>query len=619
MSAQASLPEGAGRLAPLRIVTAASLFDGHDAAISVMRRLLQAQGAEVIHLGHDRSVDEIVSAAVQEDVQAVAVSSYQGGHIEFFSYLVEKLREQGAGHIRVYGGGGGTILPGEIAELEARGVARIFSPEDGRVLGLEGMIAEILRECREHARAPRAADLLATLSGDVPGSIAGLISFLEAAGREGGPDADVVRAALQRRASSRSAPVVGFTGTGGAGKSSVLDELVRRFRLRFPERRIGVVLVDPTRRRSGGALLGDRIRMNGIEGAGVFVRSLATRRAHAALSLAVKDAALVLRAAAFDLILVETAGIGQSDSEVVDLADVSVYVMTPDYGAPSQLEKIDMLELASLIVLNKSDRRGAADALRDVRRQWRRNHPGAGGDAELPVFPTLASQWDDPGLDLLFEALLARLDGFEQGPRVVSTTQAFPAPPPLIPGGRERYLSEIADTVRAYRSKTEAQVRCARETAALNTALEALGSESPVALPLREQLSERQGRLDPGLRASLERFGEVRARYEAARQVYGVRDQRIDVENHAETLSGTQLPRVSLPRTEDWGELARFLRQENLPGSFPFTAGCSRSSMPRKTRRGCSRARVRPSARTAAFTCWLRASRRRDSRRRSTA
>ena len=342
MSASASHAPEARPRGPIRVVTAASLFDGHDAAINVMRRLLQAQGAEVIHLGHDRSVDEIVTAAIQEDAQAVAVSSYQGGHMEFFSYLVQQLRERGAGHIRVYGGGGGTILPDESSELEQRGVAHIFSPDDGRALGLDGMIARILDECRAHASAPQPAEWLPRLAADAPGAIAQLISFLESAG-EGGAEAERVRAALARRASGRRAPVIGFTGTGGAGKSSVVDELVRRFRQALPERRVGVVLVDPTRRRSGGALLGDRIRMNGIHGPGVFVRSLATRRAHAALSLAVKDAVLVLRAAGFDCVFVETAGIGQSDSEIVDLADTSVYVMTPEYGAPSQLEKIDML------------------------------------------------------------------------------------------------------------------------------------------------------------------------------------------------------------------------------------------------------------------------------------
>jgi methylmalonyl-CoA mutase len=560
---------------PIRVVSAASLFDGHDAAINVMRRLLQAQGAEVIHLGHDRSVAEIVEAAIQEDAHAVAVSSYQGGHLEFFGYLVDQLRARGAGHIRVYGGGGGTIVPEEIAALHARGVARIFSPEDGRALGLEGMIGRILDECRAHAKSPRAGDLLAKLSAADPGSVAPLISFLECAGPEGGAEAESVRTALAERTSGRSVPVIGFTGTGGAGKSSVVDEVVRRFRLDFPSHAIGIVLVDPTRRRSGGALLGDRIRMNGIHGPGVFVRSLATRRAHLALSAAVRDATLVLRAAGFDLVFVETAGIGQSDSEVVDLADASIYVMTPEFGAPTQLEKIDMLELADLVVLNKCDRRGAEDALRDVRRQWRRNHAFASPrDEELPIFPTVASQWDDPGLDRLYAAILARAAALgctlRASPREGAARVA--KPPPLIPPGRERYLAEVAEAVRAYRLRSDAQARLAREAAGLRAA-EGVLAGAPEAAVLHARLAERLSALDPTLRSELEAWPETRARYEAARQAYGVRSQRIEVENHVETLSGTQLPRVSLPRGEDWGELARFLRQENLPGHFPFTAG----------------------------------------------
>jgi len=560
----------------IRVVTAASLFDGHDAAINVMRRLLQAQGAEVIHLGHDRSVGEIVEAAIQEDAHAVAVSSYQGGHLEFFSYLVDQLRERGAAHIRVYGGGGGTIVPEEIAELQARGVARIFSPADGRALGLDGMIAGILEECRAHARRPHPGELLVKLSTDEPGCVAQLVSFLEAEGPEGGAEVERVRAALAKRAGGCPAPVIGFTGTGGAGKSSVVDEVVRRFRLDFPKRKIGIVLVDPTRRRSGGALLGDRIRMNGIHGRGVFVRSLATRQAHLAVSGAVRDATLVLRAAGFDLVLVETAGIGQSDSEVVDLADASVYVMTPEFGAPTQLEKIDMLELADLVVLNKCDRRGAEDALRDVRRQWRRNHAGASPrDEELPIFPTVASQWDDPGLDRLYAAIreqAAALGGaFAAGTR--ETRPRVAKPPALIPAGRERYLAEVAKAVRAYRRTTDEQAARAREAAGMRAALDALASLPEAARAVEARLEEKLAALDPGLRGALEAWPATRARYDAERQAYGVRGQQIEVANHVETLSGTQLPRVSLPRGEDWGELARYLRQENLPGRFPFTAG----------------------------------------------
>jgi len=565
-----------GRGGPIRVVTAASLFDGHDAAINIMRRLLQAQGAEVIHLGHDRSVDEIVEAAIEEDAHAVAVSSYQGGHLEFFAYLVDQLAARGAGHVRVYGGGGGTIVPEEIAALEARGVARIFSPDDGRRLGLEGMIRQILDECRAHALRPDPAELLEKLSADEPGGVARLVSFLESAGDAGGAAAARIRAALAERANGRRVPVLGFTGTGGAGKSSVVDEIVRRLRLDSPELRLGIVLVDPTRRRSGGALLGDRIRMNAIHGRGVFVRSLATRQAHLALSAAVRDATLVLRAAGFDLLFVETAGIGQSDSEVVDLADASIYVMTPEYGAPSQLEKIDMLELADLVVLNKSDRRGAADALRDVRRQWRRNHPGTSApDDELPVFPTVASQWDDPGLDRLYAAVRSRAAALGApcvgAPRHAAARAA--APPALVPAGRERHLAEVAEAVRAHRRRVEAQAALAGEAQALATARDAVAEDPAAARALEARREERLAGLDPALRAALERWPETRERYAAERQSYGVRGREIEVENHVETLSGTKLPRVSLPGGENWGALVRFLGLENRPGRFPFTAG----------------------------------------------
>jgi methylmalonyl-CoA mutase len=370
----------------VRVVTAASLFDGHDAAINIMRRILQSQGAEVIHLGHDRSVEEIAMAAVQEDVHAVAVSSYQGGHMEFFRFLVDRLRELGAPNIRVYGGGGGTITAAEADELHAYGVSRIFTPSDGRTLGLAGMIRRIVDESAVRT-IDRVADEVDRLSPTDPRAVAQLITWLEEAGDPPGPVYERVCVELDARRTREAAPVIGFTGTGGSGKSSVVDELVRRFHAEFPERRLGLLLVDPTRRRSGGALLGDRIRMNAIHAPSIYVRSLATRQAHLALSRAVGNAIRVLQAADFDLIFVETAGIGQSDSEIVDLADASVYVMTPEYGAPSQLEKIDMLDLADFAVLNKSDRQGAADALRDVRKQWRRNHLQFEGDDSFHGLP----------------------------------------------------------------------------------------------------------------------------------------------------------------------------------------------------------------------------------------
>jgi len=583
----------AAQVAPLprtplrvRIVTAASLFDGHDAAINIMRRILQSQGAEVIHLGHDRSVDEIVEAAIEEDAHAVAVSSYQGGHMEFFRYMVDRLRERGAGEVRVYGGGGGTIVPDEIAALHEYGVARIFSPEDGRSLGLEGMIRSIVEECR---RCPgrRLEDEVARLAPEDPRAVARTISWLEEHGPAGGVPVDALRRALVAAATGHPpAPVIGFTGTGGAGKSSVVDEIVRRFRRDNPLRHVALVLVDPTRRRSGGALLGDRIRMNAIQGPHVYVRSLATRQAHLALSHAVRDAVSVLQAARFDLIFVETAGIGQSDSEIVDLADTSLYVMTPDFGAPSQLEKIDMLELADLVVLNKSDRQGAEDALRDVRKQWQRNHTDyARSEAQIPVFASVASQWDDPGLDRVYEALQAlwgaregvvrgrRVSGAKTPPRAAAAA-APPRPVPLIPAGRERYLEEIARTVRSYRKETSVQAERARCADQLAGALEILG-DAPEAVrgPLAERHEAALAALDPALREALEAWPKIRGRYEGEEQRYRVRGHEIPVRNHVETLSGTALPKVAVPQTRDWGELVRYLRQEGLPGYFPFTAG----------------------------------------------
>ncbi len=561
----------------IRIVTAASLFDGHDAAINIMRRILQSQGAEVIHLGHDRSVAEIVEAAIEEDAHAVAISSYQGGHMEFFRYLVDELASRGAGHIRVYGGGGGTIVPEEIETLHAHGVARIFSPEDGRSLGLEGMIRTIVDECRA-LPAPPLGDALRELAADRPGSVARVISWLESLLPSEDGEAAEARALLASRRGRAPAPVVGFTGTGGAGKSSVVDELVRRFRLGFPALRIGLLLVDPSRRRSGGALLGDRIRMNAIQGETVYVRSLATRQAHLALSRAIRDAVQVLQAADFDLVLIETAGIGQSDSEIVDLADTSVYVMTPEYGAPSQLEKIDMLELADLVVLNKTDRRGALDALRDVRKQWRRNHTVFDADDEaVPVVATVASQWDDPGVDVVFERLRERLvaDGASALARPAEReAKGIAEPPPLVPAGRERYLEEIAGCVRSYRDRTEALAGEARSAQALALAEDALPAEAGTAREVvAAEHAARRDALDPALREALEAWSETRTRYEADSQSYEVRGRKVHVENRAETLSGTKLPRVAVPRGGDWGELTRYLRQENLPGHFPFTSG----------------------------------------------
>ena len=557
----------------VRVVTAASLFDGHDAAINIMRRILQAQGAEVIHLGHDRSVDEIADAALQEDAHAVAVSSYQGGHMEFFRYLVDRLRERGAGNIRVYGGGGGTITATEAEALHAYGVAKIFGVDEGRALGLEGMIRELLAAC-DRRTIVELSDEVERVASDAPRAVAQLITWLEDRS-EGGEEVEAVRARLDARAAEAPrSTVVGFTGTGGAGKSSVVDEFVLRFRRAHPDKSVALLLVDPTRRRSGGALLGDRIRMNAIHAPNVFARSLATRQAHLALSVAVRDALRVFRAAAFDLILVETAGIGQSDSEIVDLVDTSIYVMTPEYGAPSQLEKIDMLDLADFVVLNKSDRQGAEDALRDVRKQWKRNKTDfERPDEDVPVFPTVARRWNDPLMDRFAAALMRRLEErpeerdevkFEPEVECSATGDV------LVPASRSRYLAEIAETVRAWRSETERQSEHASRAGAFARVLEELDEPLDV---LQRRYEEALHELTPELRTQLERWPEVRARYRAESQTYEVRGRSIHVENHTETLSKTPLPKVALPRSEEWGELARYFRLENLPGEFPFTAG----------------------------------------------
>jgi methylmalonyl-CoA mutase len=573
--------EHGGAAGPVRVVTAASLFDGHDAAINIMRRILQSQGAEVIHLGHDRSVEEIALAAVQEDARAVAVSSYQGGHMEFFRYLVDRLAELGAGHVRVYGGGGGTITAAEAEALHAHGVARIFRPEDGRALGLDGMIGSLLDECRDAG--PIAPETeIERLAPDQPLAIARCISWLEGADAED-PRAAALRRSLEARRSRRPAPVIGFTGTGGAGKSSVVDEVLIRHRLERPDDRVGLLLVDPTRRRTGGALLGDRIRLNSLEGDAIYVRSLATRRAHRSISSTVVDAVRVLQAADFDLVLVETAGIGQSDSEVVDLVDHTVYVMTPEFGAPSQLEKIDMLDLADYVVLNKSERQGAEDALRDVRKQWKRNRERFDlPDAEVPVFPTVARRWNDPGVDRLYAALRGTIAGTSSGETEAQALEATAD----IPAARSRYLAEIADTVREWHATTARASESAAEAQGLARALETLGEPVPAdgsGAPARddegplETLRRRHAAaladLPPELREALAEWPELRSRYAAPEQAYHVRGRAIRVENQTETLARTSLPKVALPRTRDWGELVRYLRSESLPGRFPFTAG----------------------------------------------
>ena len=591
---------GASR--PLRFVSAASLFDGHDAAINLIRRLLQAHGVEVVHLGHNRGVEEIVRAAVQEDADAIAVSSYQGGHNEYFRYLIDSLREQGVAHVRVVVGGGGTIAPEEIAALEAYGVEKIYTPEDGRRLGLDGMIEDILTRVRAVARH---AYRFSVPDAAAPRELAAAISELEA----DGPAAPQLRKAIA--AAPRRAPVIGLTGTGGAGKSSLNDELLQRFVRHFPGRRIAVIAMDPTRRRSGGALLGDRIRMNALASPDLYMRSLATRRQNLATSAVLGELIGLAQLAGFDLLIVETAGTGQSDSEIADLVDVPVYVMTSEYGAPSQLEKIDMLEFAALVVLNKFEKGGAEDALRDVRKQWRRNHPADARlpDAELPVYPTIASRFNDPGVNRLFAALCARLDtraaaaagtgaaALAAGP-ALSWKIADPGPidlhsrEPLISAARSRYLAEIAASGRAARERGAAQVEAARRAQGHYGALleladprlpEPLAPYPPAALDdaaadasLRALRKARNAALDAlgaeGRRLLAEWPARVQA-VQADHYTYRVRGQSVEGENYATTLSHNRVPKIAVPGTRDWGEVLRFLINENLPGSYPYTAG----------------------------------------------
>ena len=571
---------------PLRFVSAASLFDGHDAAINIVRRLLQAHGAEVIHLGHNRSVGEIVRAALQEDADAIACSSYQGGHNEYFRYMVDMLREHDAEHIRIIVGGGGTIAPAEIGELEAYGVERVYDAQTGLRLGLEGMVEDVFRRVRAWPR-PVAEPGPATAADHR--RIGQMLSLLEQSVEQ--PER---LEPLRRRWSepARAVPVVGITGTGGAGKSSLTDELLNRFLRAFPDRRIAVLAVDPTRRRSGGALLGDRIRMNSLADDRIFMRSMATRRQHLATSAVLKDSTVFLRHAGFDLVIVETAGIGQSDTEIVDLVDLSLYVMTSDYGAASQLEKIDMLDFADLVALNKFEKRGAEDALRDVRKQWKRNRLAfTRPDEEIPVYPTIASQFNDPGINRLFAALCVALDGIADAGWRLAAPLAAPGHShgPLIPAARARYLAEIAEDGRAAQREAETRAEAARRAQACYRALETLGDEPPAPLDpypdghpaagdqtlatLRARYNEALGALGSDCVGALKDWPRRREGVQAETYRYRVRDREITGENYHESLSHLAIPKIAPPVTEDWGELTRFLLRENLPGEYPYTAG----------------------------------------------
>jgi isobutyryl-CoA mutase len=555
---------------PVRFVTAASLFDGHDASINIMRRILQSQGCEVIHLGHDRSVETVVRAAIQEDVQGIAISSYQGGHVEYFSYLRDLLDSRGAGHIRIYGGGGGVIVPDEIALLADKRV-RIFSPEDGQSLGLVGMIASMVEEC-DVSLIDDAPDLDAVLAGQEL-ELARAITLLEAGAAPAGW-MDQIHAA----ASHRATPVLGITGTGGSGKSTLTDELLRRFRAdQEGKLRIAVIAVDPTRRKGGGALLGDRIRMNSIDLGSVTFRSLATRRAGSEIPENLGDVIAVCKAT-HDLVIVETPGIGQGDAGIVPFVDASLYVMTPEFGAASQLEKIDMLDFADAVAINKFERRGAEDARRDVARQLVRNRQAFGASWEdMPVFGTSAARFADDGVTHLYHCLFDLLvaKGLSAGPGVLARLEGMEPTglTTIVPPARGRYLAEIAETVRGYHATTTQQSGVARRVQHLRTAATMLAAEGSDATPVEVLLAAQEAELRPEVAALLATWPTIREQYAADELVVTIRDRELHTDLWRTTLSGSRFPRVALPRTDDAGDLVRYLREENVPGSYPFTAG----------------------------------------------
>ncbi|WP_394831075.1 methylmalonyl-CoA mutase family protein [Pendulispora rubella] len=583
----------------VRLVSAASLFDGHDAAINVMRRLMQSSGAEVIHLGHNRSVAEIVHTAIQEDVQGIAITSYQGGHVEYFKYMIDLLRQAGA-KIEVFGGGGGTILPTEIEELHAYGVSRIYSPDDGRAMGLQGMINDLLQRCDFVKRSPEFEPLLARLPQREPATIAALITIAENFPEAG----DRLREALANLPKpDRKIPVLGITGTGGAGKSSLVDELVRRFLADSSDKTVAVLSVDPSKRKSGGALLGDRIRMNAIDDPRVYMRSLATRQSNLALSKHVGESIEVCRAAGFDLVIVETSGIGQSDTEITEHADVSLYLMTAEYGAATQLEKIDMLDFADIIAINKFDKRGSLDALRDVKKQWRRNHNAFTlPDEDVPVYGTIASQFNDPGMNGLYRTIISVL-AKKTGASLAangSLTGGMSEKRWIIPPERTRYLAEIVETCEAYDAFVRSQAAIARRMYQLHGAIETLraniGKKSleivePTGVDDVVQVTERTAeepsylgelerlyqdlaaRLAPECKKLLDEWPATKRRYAAAKYQFQVRDKVIELDLISETLSHLRVPKVALPKYEDWGDILTWLLREAPPGQFPFTAG----------------------------------------------
>ncbi|HLG04157.1 MAG TPA: methylmalonyl-CoA mutase family protein [Bacteroidia bacterium] len=564
----------------IRIVTAASLFDGHDAAINIMRRIIQSSGAEVIHLGHDRSVADIVNCAIQEDANAIAITSYQGGHMEFFKYMHDLLKEQGCGHIKIFGGGGGTILPEEIKELQDYGIERIYHPDDGRAMGLQGMINDLLSKC-DYPTGFQLNGEVKHLDSHKHLAIARMISAVENFG-------DKHKAAIieiKALAKKSTTPVLGITGTGGAGKSSLVDELVRRFLVDFKDKTLGIISVDPSKRKTGGALLGDRIRMNAINPelaqGRVYMRSLATRQSNLALSKYVQEAIEILKAANFDLIILETSGIGQSDTEIIDHSNVSLYVMTPEYGAASQLEKIDMLDFADVIALNKFDKRGALDALRDVRKQFKRNHQlWQTEDDQLPVIGTIASQFNDPGMNQLYRMVVDKIVE-KTGAKLESSmkiTREMSEKIYIIPPARTRYLSEITENNRGYDQKVKEQAERAQQLYALRKSIDVIKeNKSPEATKHAAFLEEEYRRLsldlDPKNQKLIEDFSAKAKQYKDEFYIFKVRGKEIKVETHYESLSHVLVPKIASPRYQAWGDLLEWLKQENFPGEFPFTSG----------------------------------------------
>ncbi|CAN5662717.1 methylmalonyl-CoA mutase family protein [soil metagenome] len=569
----------------VRFVTAASLFDGHDAAINIMRRILQGMGAEVIHLGHNRSVDEVVTAALQEDAQGIAISSYQGGHVEYFKYMVDLLKERGGAHVQVFGGGGGVIVPSEIAELQGYGVTRIYSPEDGQRMGLAGMIGEMVMRCDQDLSV-HAPQTLAAIEGQTEAHWRALAQLITAL--ENGKVAAGIRAALHDAAKQAKTPVLGITGTGGAGKSSLTDELIRRLRLDQNDAlRVAVISIDPSRRKSGGALLGDRIRMNAISpwagGQRVFMRSLATRDFGSEISQALPDVLAAVKASgSFDLIIVETSGIGQGDAAIVPLVDVPLYVMTPEFGAASQLEKIDMLDFAEFVAINKFDRKGAADALRDVAKQVQRNKEAwTTKTDQMPVFGTMASRFNDDGVTALYQALLPRLAalGMPVGKSTlpIAATRHSTHQVPIVPGARSRYLADIADTVRSYKKQAREQATLAREIQQLRASAGMLVIDKPDRSRAAEAVvnlaEQREARQLPEAKKLLAMWPQMQKAYAGDEYVVKIRDKEIRTELVYTSLSGSKVRKVALPTYQDHGELLKWLLLDNVPGSFPYTAG----------------------------------------------